>query len=212
MLLIALTGGIASGKSLAMEILQELGCFTLDTDGIAHELSAPNMPVHQAIFAHFGAEYFDEKGELDRKKLGDLIFADEKARETLNSITHPIIMQSTLEKIAHAAEEAEKKGENFVGVIAVPLLFEGGEELRKLLPYDISILITADDDIRVKRLMSTRNLDEKAARARINSQMPEAEKAKLADFIITNNGTTAELYEALRSLTKFNEAKLFGKV
>ena len=208
MLLIAITGGIASGKSLAMEILQELGCFTLDTDDIARELSAPNMPVHQAIFAHFGAEYFDETNELDRKKLGDLIFTDEKARETLNNITHPIIMQVARERIAQAAKKAEKSGKDFIGVIAIPLLFEGGENLQKLLPYDFSILITADDDIRVKRLMTTRGLDEKAARARINSQMPESEKAKLADFVITNNGTPAELRELLLRSYRVYEAKL----
>ena len=197
-MIIALTGGIGSGKSLATEILREMGFKVIDTDLIAHELSQPNKAVYQAIFETFGKEYFTKTHELDRRKLGDLIFNDAPKRKLLDSAVHPIILNNAKDQY----NDILKNSPNAIVFITVPLLFEGSDNIKNMLPYDKSLLITADDDIRIKRMMDYRKMTKSEATARLLSQMPESEKAQLADYVITNNAAKKDLQKKIAEFIK----------
>ena len=198
-MMIAITGGIGSGKTLASDILRELGYAVIDTDVIAHELSKPNNEIYDNIVRVFGAEYLTASGEIDRKKLGARVFNDIEGRKKLEELTHPIILRTALNEY----NEILAKDPSALVFVVIPLLFEGGEEIReKYLPYKYSLLITANDDVRIERMISTRGISRDEAIARIASQMPESEKRKRADFIIENNGNSDELKAKIQTFRK----------
>ena len=199
MLRVGLTGGIASGKSTVSRMFAELGCKVLDSDRITHELFSPGEPVNRAVAAAFGPSVVASDGSIDRRVLGELVFNDAALRQKLNAIVHPAIRQRQ-EDFLSAVFAAEPDG---IGMIEAALMFEAGTYKN----YDKVIVVTCSVDEQRRRLRERSRLTPEQIEARIASQMPVAEKATLADFIVDNSGSlegtrrqVQEVYEALRKL------------
>ncbi len=182
-MLVALTGGIASGKSTVARRLQELGAVVVDADQVARDVVEPGTPALARIAEEFGPSVIAADGSLDRAALGSIIFADEAARQTLNAITHPAVGERSrsLFSAAQAADPA------VVVVYDVPLLVnERGEG--RVGEFDRVVVVTADEETRVRRLIDLRGLPEADARRRIASQAPESARLAIADHVIDANG------------------------
>lgn len=204
MLKVGLTGSIAVGKSFVLEIFRELGAFVLDADLTAREVVAPDTKGLRLIVENFGGDILQTTGELDRIKLGTIVFADEAKRQLLNSIVHPIVHETQSIWLA----ERESDNPDGIAIVDAALMIESGgwERFHKL------IVAFCEPALQLERLMTRNNLSETEAIKRINSQMPQEEKKKYADFLIdTSNGfedtrrQTIEIYERLEILSK-NEA------
>lgn len=192
-LIIGLTGSIASGKSTVSSMLAELNIPIVDADKIAREVVHPGEEAYSTVVRVFGAEILKSDQTLDRKKLGAIIFADEKKRDQLNNIIHPAIRKKMLEQ----RDAYVKFGEKCV-VLDIPLLFES-----KLTHYiEKIIVVSVDEEVQLERLMSRDKYTQEEAQQRIKSQIPVRDKAKLADAVIDNNGTPEETYEQLIKLLK----------
>lgn len=197
MLKVGLTGSIAVGKSFVLEVFRELGAFTLDADLTAREVVAAETKGLRLIVDNFGADVLLPNGELDRVKMGGIVFADESKRQLLNSIVHPLVHEA--QSVWLAAKERENPGG--IAIIDAALMIEskGYERFHKL------IVVFCDPALQLERLILRNNLSETEALKRINSQMPQEEKKKYADFLIdTSNGfedtkrRTTEIYERLK--------------
>lgn len=172
-----LTGGIACGKSTVARMFAELGAVVVSADEISREIVAPGMPALQAIREEFGPGVLLPDGTLDRRRLGAVVFADAAKRRRLEEITHPHIRRVMAERIDSAARQGRP-------VIAeIPLLFESEASLSLV---DVVIVVYADPDTQLARLMQRDNLTEEQARARVDAQMPLSEKMARADFLIDN--------------------------
>lgn len=185
MLKVAITGNIASGKSEAEKILREKSFQVLDSDVVAHDLLR-DEEVKKTILEAFAEFDILENGEISRSKLGKIVFEDKTLREKLEKILHPLIK----DEIGKFFDEQSQKGEK-IAFVSVPLLFEVHFENL----FDKIILVYADDEIRLKRLMQRSDLTQEQAQNRINIQMKQNDKKALSDFIIYNN-------ESLESLNK----------
>jgi len=188
---IALTGGIASGKSTVTLILRARGYVVIDADDIVRQLYGKGKPIYNAIVSAFGNEILNLSGEIDRKKLGALVFSDSEARKRLNSATHPIV-EAEITKELH---EKQLQGETMV-FVDMPLLIETGNSER----YDAVILVVVDFETQLQRLQSRNQLSHDEAVLRIKSQMPLEDKKAYADFIIDNNGTLEMLDQQVDQL------------
>lgn len=188
---IALTGGIASGKSTVTVKLRARGYVVIDADDIVRQLYGKGKPIYNAIVGTFGNEILDPSGEIDRKKLGALVFSDSKARELLNSVTHPIVEA----EISKDLQEKRLQGENMIFVDS-PLLVETGNCER----YDTVVLVYVDPQTQLQRLQSRNQLSHDEAVLRIKSQMSLEEKKAYADYIIDNNGTLEMLDQQVDQL------------
>lgn len=189
--IIGLTGGIASGKTTVSDYLKKRGYVVLDADAYSKKTTAKNGPAIPAIIEAFGADIVSESGELDRKKLGSIIFNDADKRRELNEIVHPLIR-----KMMNADEEKYiQKGHVFLDI---PLLFENGLNER----CDLVVTVFVDRDTQIKRLTARNDLTVEEAEARINSQMPLTEKVQKSDFRLDNNGTVEMLYEQIDRFTE----------
>jgi dephospho-CoA kinase len=202
-LIVGLTGGIASGKSLVRVMLNDLGCCTIDADDIAHEIIQPGGRAYQGIVDAFGTEIINSDKTINRLILGDIIFKDERKREKLNSIMHPIIIEEEtcrLEKYCDQAEEG-------IGVVDAALMIEAGTYKH----YDKLIVVFANEEQQIKRLVQRDSLSEEDALRRIKSQMAIEKKLKLADYKIDNSGsikqTAAQVVEVYHSLKRDLEEK-----
>lgn len=186
---IGLTGNIASGKSLVSGILMELGASIIDADQVARDIVEPGTPVMEKIKLTFGEQVLNPDGTLDRKSLGKMVFAEPTLLKRLNEITHPAIVQKILQQI-EAFRQNNPGGESVL-IIDAALLFEVGmpEFVDEIWVVDVA------EDEQVRRLMNRDGLDREQAMARINSQMPAAEKRKMADLIIDNSGDMAATRE-----------------
>lgn len=172
--------------------LAELGCRVVDADVLAREVVAPGEPAWQAIVAEFGREVLGPEGELDRKRLGALVFADPARRKILEAITHPAIMarrQAILD--AWAAE-----GFDGVIVLDIPLLIEVGAAAH----VDRVVLVYAERDLQLERLMGRDGFDRAEAERRIASQMSLAEKVRHAHFVVDNSGAPEETAAQVRAV------------
>jgi dephospho-CoA kinase len=186
-MLVALTGGIASGKSTVARRLRELGAVVVDADQVARDVVEPGTPALARIAAQFGAGVIAADGSLDRAAMGAIIFGDEAARRSLNAITHPAVGERSRALFA-AAREADPDG---VVVYDVPLLVnEKGEG--RASEFDRVIVVSADEETRVRRLIELRGMDEADARRRIASQAPESARLAIADDVIDAGGTLDE--------------------
>ncbi|TWH49374.1 dephospho-CoA kinase [Sporomusa sp. KB1] len=183
MYLIGLTGGIASGKSTVSRMLSELGAFIVDADKLSREVTQPGKPAWQEIIEKFGQDIVQDNGEIDRKHLGQLVFANKQARSELEEITHPHI-----EAAAKAAMAAASAGGFAVVVLDAPLLIEVGWHTR----VDAVWVVYVNEQTQLKRLMARDNSGREAAQARINAQLSLTEKLKYADVVI-NNGDAIEI-------------------
>lgn len=182
MLIVGLTGGIATGKSTVAHMFSQLGTYRIDTDQLARQVVEPGEEAFKAIVRFFGKEVVDDVGELDRKKLSDIVFADRAKLSVLNQITHPPI-RALLRAELTAAEE---RGVD-VALVEVPLLYESGFDDG----MDCVIVVVADEDTQVVRLMERNGFTEKEAKQRIAAQMPLSEKAARADYVIDNGRALA---------------------
>ncbi len=182
-LILGITGNIASGKSTIAGAFVKLGAAMVDADLLAREVVAPGSPVLQQLVERFGADVLLGNGELDRERLGQLVFADPAARRELNRIMHPAIA-----KLATARLQKLKRTSGIPLVVyEAPLLFEAKAENR----VDKVLVVKIDPQVQLERLMQRDDLDETSARQRIKAQMPQDEKLVRADFVIDNSGTLA---------------------
>lgn len=184
MLLIGLTGGIATGKSTVSSALKSFGFEVIDGDQIAREIVEPGNRAYNKIKRVFGPEVINEDGRLNREKIGQIIFNDHVKRKLLNSITHPEIYKT----IAWRCLLCLWRRDNLV-VLDLPLLFETGIVVRLL---DHIIVVKCSPDQQLDRLMARNNYSEDEAQSRIGSQMDLEEKCRLASFVVDNSGTRAE--------------------
>lgn len=196
MLIIGLTGGIASGKSTVSKELARLGVAIHDADLVSRKVVAKGSEGLKEIVETFGQEYLTEDGELNRPKMAELVFNDNDARQKLNHIVHTAVRK---DRAAFLEDHKEDK----VVVLDVPLLIENG--LYKNV--DKVWLVMVSEEEQVRRAMLRDNATEEQVRARINAQMSFSEKAKYADLIIDNSGTMEATIEFVRE----ELAKLLGE-
>ena len=182
MLKIALTGGIASGKSTVAALLREAGLPVLDSDAIAREVVAPGQPAWQALRQAFGEDFFAADGTLDRAALARHVFAHPAARRRLQEIVHPWIDRELQARLAVLAAQGEP-----LVVVEIPLLYELGLESR----YDAVIVVTADPATQKQRLAHRDNRPAKEIEGILAAQAPLAAKAARADFVVDNSGDAA---------------------
>jgi dephospho-CoA kinase len=178
---IALTGGIASGKSTVAQLFVTLGAKLIDTDQISREIVMPPSPVLDEIVARFGRDILTPAGTLDRARLRAIIFADPVARADLEALTHPAI------RAAVASRSLQLGGP--YQLVAVPLLVET-ETWRE---YDRVLVVETHPQVQLLRLMQRDRIDEHAARRMVATQATPAQRSAIADDIITNNGDVAAL-------------------
>ncbi len=195
---VGLTGSIAVGKTFVCNILCELGCHVLDADKTAREVVEPGSLGLRSVVEHFGKEILLENGELDRKKLGAIAFADKEKLELLNSIIHPLVIEKQNEWL----QEKEADDPNGIAIVDAALMIESGGYKR----FDKLIVVWCQPGIQFARLIERDKLSKDEAKHRITSQMPQEEKKKYADMLIDTSGTrdetiqrTKEIFELLRS-------------
>lgn len=203
MLKVGLTGSIAVGKTFVCEVFRELGAFVLDADLTAREVVAPNTVGLRKIVENFGEDVLLPDGELDRGKLGAIVFADEAKRQLLNSIVHPLVIEAQNEWIS----ERESENGHGIAIIDAALMIESGGYKR----FDKLIVVWCETAIQLQRLMERSGLSEQEAQRRIASQMPQEEKKQYADFLIdTTEGfadTKQQVLEVFEQLERFNNSR-----
>jgi dephospho-CoA kinase len=177
MYLVGLTGGIASGKSYVASLLGELGASTVDADQVARQVVVPGSTGLVQVVGAFGFEILLPSGELDRIKLGNIVFADAEKRIELEKILHPLIKERTTKLISEQVSD--------IVVYAVPLLVEANVDY----PFDAIITVEAGVENQVARLMNSRQMAEADARARIGAQTSSAERRARANYVIDSSGT-----------------------
>lgn len=181
MLRAGLTGSIGVGKSFVTSVFEELGCHVLDADQTAREVVMPGTPGLRALTDAFGEEILNTDGTLDRKRLGARIFTDQAERERLNHILHPFII-ARQDEIMREWEAEDPYG---IGIIDAALMIESGGYKR----FDKLIVVHCRPEVQLERLMLRDKLSRDEALRRINSQMPQEEKQKFADYLIdTSDG------------------------
>ncbi|SFE68721.1 dephospho-CoA kinase [Alteribacillus iranensis] len=190
-MVIGLTGGIASGKSMIAEELKQRGFPVIDADNIAREIVEPGEEAYHQIVNKFGKEILQENGEIARKKLGQIIFTDESKRKQLNQIMHPSIRKRMLERKEELLEDGVK-----TIVFDIPLLVENKLQFM----VDKVLLVYVNEEIQKERLMKRDGQGEEDALQRISSQMPLKDKKHHADAIIDNNGTKEQAIHQLERL------------
>lgn len=183
---IAITGTIGSGKSTLMAIIEDIGYQTISCDEIAHTLQKPNHKGYLEIITNF-SDILDENGEINRQKLGDIVFNDKNELNKLNDLMFPLIKKELIKKMAQMS----------VVFVEVPLLFEAHfEDL-----FDYSVLVTAEKNLIYERLIK-RGLNQEDISKRLANQMKVEDKKSLADYVIENNHGKKELKEQLKSIMK----------
>lgn len=185
MLLVGLTGGIASGKSVVATRLAEHGAVVVDADAIAREVVEPGTPALAHIAREFGPEVIAADGTLDRSALGAIVFADAERRQALNAITHPAVRERSHARFAEAAA----RDPGAIVVYDVPLLAEGRIDDGE---FDVVVVVHAPAEVRVERLVSLRGMTRAHAEDRIRSQASDAERLAIADLVIDTSGTLDE--------------------
>ncbi|KAJ1307978.1 hypothetical protein OPQ81_002053 [Rhizoctonia solani] len=194
MLIVGLTGGIASGKSTVSSLLRSHGIPVIDADLLAREVVEPGTRGHAAICATFGTGILKEGSqEIDRKKLGEIIFNDEYKRKQLNAIVHPAVRKAMFSSVIRCWLRGER-----VCVLDVPLLVETGmwKQMGKVVVVYIS------KELQMQRLMRRDSSDRAAAQSRVSSQLPLASKLEYADIVIDNSGSIADTERQIASLVQ----------
>lgn len=179
---VGLTGGIASGKSTVSSILRELGAVVIDADQIAREVVAQGTPGLAAVVEAFGPEMLTPEGDLDRPRMGALVFADEAARRRLEGIVHPLVFERYAELETAAPADA-------IVVHDIPLLVESG----RAAEFDAVIVVDAPEEVQVERMVRDRGWTEEDGRARIAAQATREQRRSVATYLIENTGTHEDL-------------------
>jgi dephospho-CoA kinase len=200
-MILGLTGGIATGKSTVTAMLRERGIPVIDADQIAREVVEPGKPAYEAIVRHFGRDILLADGQINRKKLGEIVFSDEAERQKLNAIVHPEVRRVMREE----AEAAERNGAAIV-FMDIPLLFES--KLQHMV--DKIVVVYAPASVQLARMIERDELDEEQAHKRLRAQWPIEQKKRLADFLIDNTGTREETERQVERLLAELKAELSG--
>ena len=194
MLIVGLTGGVASGKTAVSRVLREEGAYIIDADQIARELVQPHKPAWNELVRAFGKKILQEDGSIHRRKLADKVFTDPEQRKVLNQILHPRIK----EEMDRRTKEIGQKDPEAIVVIDAPLLVELGV-YRKV---DQLIVITSTQMQQMERLKERDGRSPEEALRLFSSQMPVEEKVKLADFVIRNEGSLEETKKRAKEVFK----------
>jgi len=203
MLRVGLTGSIGVGKSYVTSIFEELGAHVLDADQTAREVVMPGMPGLKAVTEVFGEEILNPDGTLNRKQLGAVVFADEAKRQQLNFVLHPFIIARQDEIL----NEWEAKDPQGIGIVDAALMIESGGYRR----FDKLIVVHCRPEVQLERLMLRDKLSRDEAQRRINSQMPQEEKQKFADYLIdTSDGFEPTREQTRRIFTELTRHGLRG--
>lgn len=188
-MIVGLTGGIGAGKSAVAARLAEHGAVIVDADVLAREVLGAGTLGLAAVVAEFGTGVLTEAGDLDRPRLGALVFSDAGARLRLNAIVHPLVSRRSADIAAAAPAGA-------VVVHDVPLLVENG-----LGPaYDVVVVVLAPEDVRIQRLRETRGMSAEQARARMAAQASDEQRRVVADVVLDNSGLLADLHQQVDEL------------
>lgn len=185
MLRVGLTGGIASGKSVALRAFAECGAVVIDADQLAREVVAPGTDGLARVVEAFGGTVLDSAGRLDRAALGELVFVDPDARGRLEGIVHPLVRA----RADQLEREAVERDPDAVVVHDIPLLVETGQADR----FDLVLVVDVSPEEQLRRLTEVRGMTEEAARARIASQADRRQRLAVADVVLPNEGTLEEL-------------------
>lgn len=197
MLIVGLTGGVASGKTAVSEVLEEEGAYIIDADQIARELVQPHEPAWNELVRTFGKEILQGNGSIDRKKLSEMVFVNPDQRKLLNQILHPLIT----EEMDRRTREIGQKNPEAIVVIDAPLLIEVGYHRR----VDKLVVVTSTQTEQIERLKVRDGINSEEALRILSSQMPVEEKVKLADFVIRNEESLTEVRERAKEV--FRELK-----
>jgi len=187
--IVGLTGGIGSGKTVASDHFSKLGVPVIDTDVIARQVVEPGQPALQQLIKAFGNDILDDKGELDRGALRAIAFSSAKNKQQLDSITHPAIQAETLQQISQVAFS--------YCIVVVPLLrpeSEFGEMMNRI------IVVTAELETKIQRVIKRSNLKREEVEAIIASQLSDDERLSFADDVIANDGSIQDVYDAVEKL------------
>jgi dephospho-CoA kinase len=206
MLRVGLTGGIASGKSTVGRMFVELGCHLLDSDHLTHQLLEPGQAVHDGVVREFGHQILAQDGTIDRRILGEIVFKDSEARQRLNSLVHPAVIQRQKEWL----DEMKAKDPDGIAIVDAALMIEVGT----YKSYDKIVVVTCRPEIQKQRLLERSALTNEQIDARIRAQMPLTEKVKYADFVIDNSGdlpNTRRQAQAVNSRLRELAANTSGK-
>jgi dephospho-CoA kinase len=189
-LVVGLTGGIGSGKSIVAEAFAERGVDVTDTDRLAHALTAPGQPGHAAVLAAFGPSFRRADDTIDRTRLRQLVFTDGVARTRLEAILHPLIRE--------AAEREIAGWRSPYGILVVPLLLERGGATR----VDRVLVVDCPEDRQVRRVMTRSALSEAEVRAIMAAQLPRADRLARADDVLDNGGAVSAIAPQVGALDK----------
>lgn len=204
---VALTGGIACGKSVVGQFLKRKGCYWHRADLVAHRLMAPGKKAWKIIVDHFGPEILNPDGTINRRKLGNIVFSNPKERDFLNRIIHPLVLKKKEETL----RRLERAGKSGIFVSEAALTIEAGFTSF----FDKIIVVYCPEETQIERLMARNNLSREEAENRIKSQLPVEEKLKYADYIIDASGTIeetiAQTEKVYQSLLKDLEAKKLSR-
>lgn len=196
-MVLGLTGGIATGKSTVVSVFRSLNFPIVDADIIAREIVEVGKPALKKVVAVFGSKILNREGALNRKKLGEIIFSDEKKRKKLNEVLSPFLKEAILTEIN------DKKDQAPLVIVDIPLLYEGG--------YDVFVdkvaVVYVPEEIQLVRLMKRDNLSEEQAQLRIDSQLPIEEKKQKANIIFDNQNS---ILETKNNVQKWVTKNIFG--
>ena len=192
LLVLGVTGGIASGKTTVANMLEELGAPIIDFDLLARQVVEPGQPAFKDIIAYFGDDVIDKNGTLDRKRLSGIVFSDPEKRKILERITHPRIFEAFL----HQVREMAQKYPHGIVQAVIPLLFEA--DLRHLVHKVLMVYVSPDKQI--ERLIRRDSISHEEANRILKAQMPIDQKVAKADFVIHNEGNVDETRKAVNAL------------
>lgn len=191
MIVIGLTGGIGTGKSEVARIFQELGAVLINADQIGHQAYTPHSEIWQEVVKAFGEEILQPNGEIDRKKLGSIVFADPDQLTRLNQIMHPRMARM----VAQQVQELREQGADVV-VVEAALLFEAGWDSLVGEVWSTE----SPENLVIKRLQSRSGLSQEEAKKRIDSQMSAEERKSRSQVVVDNSGDLIELERVVRSI------------
>jgi dephospho-CoA kinase len=192
MLVVGLTGGIATGKSAVTAMFRERGAVIIDFDAMTREVMEPDMRAWKDIVDFFGESVLNDDRTLDRAKLGDIVFADPEKRKKLEGFIHPRLF----EKYSLRIREIEQNDPDTLLLVDTPLLFE--VKLESM--FDKILLVHATRDEQIDRLAARDDLDENAVLARLSAQMPTVDKVERSDYVIHNHGSLEDLDREVEKL------------
>jgi dephospho-CoA kinase len=187
MLITALTGGIATGKSVVSHILKDLGCYVHSADETAHALINPDLPAYKKIVDHFGQQILNPDKTINREKLGQIVFSNSEERSFLNQVVHPLVLAEKKEAIIKATKEGHHK----IFVSEAALTIEAGFSDF----FDKIIVTHCQKEIQIQRLIVRDHISREVAQLKIESQLSQEKKKALADYLIDTSGTMNQTIE-----------------